>query len=143
MRSLKKEVEKLNYMQMNTVKPNLVAHPRDWPWSSFSFYARKGAGLTRIDPMSCSGVPVHFKSPALQRAKDGAPQHQLQSPGRPSVALQLGVIGVADFVEKSYRRLVPSAWRYNPEDLLWGKWNGYKHRTLHHNNVKGCGASKF
>jgi putative transposase len=34
-----KKVEKLQYMHMNPVKRNLVAHPKDWPWSSFSFYA--------------------------------------------------------------------------------------------------------
>ena len=39
--SQKKFVEKLQYMHMNPVKRKLVAHPKDWPWSSFSFYARK------------------------------------------------------------------------------------------------------
>ena len=47
-----KFVEKLHYMHMNPVKRKLVAHPRDWPWSSFSFYARKESGLARIDPIS-------------------------------------------------------------------------------------------
>ena len=46
-----KFVEKLQYMHLNPVKRKLVAHPRDWPWSSFSFYAKKDAGLIRIDPI--------------------------------------------------------------------------------------------
>jgi putative transposase len=44
-----KFVEKLHYMHMNPLKRKLVAHPRDWPWSSFSFYAKKEEGLIRID----------------------------------------------------------------------------------------------
>jgi putative transposase len=32
-----KFVEKVHYMHMNPVKRKLVAHPKDWPWSSFSF----------------------------------------------------------------------------------------------------------
>ena len=47
-----KFVEKLHYMHMNPIKRKLVTHPRDWPWSSFSFYAKKETGLVRIDPMS-------------------------------------------------------------------------------------------
>ena len=46
-----KLVEKLQYMHMNPLKRKLVEHPRDWPWSSFSFYAKKESGLVRIDPM--------------------------------------------------------------------------------------------
>ncbi len=30
--------EKLNYMHANPVIHGLVKHPRDWPWSSWSFY---------------------------------------------------------------------------------------------------------
>jgi putative transposase len=47
-----KFVEKLHYMHMNPLKRKLVAHPRDWPWSSFSFYAKKESGLVRVDPLS-------------------------------------------------------------------------------------------
>jgi len=46
-----KFVEKLHYMHMNPVKRKLVAHPSDWPWSSFSFYSKKEPGLIRIDPL--------------------------------------------------------------------------------------------
>ena len=49
--SQKKLMEKLQYMHMNPLKRKLVAHPNDWPWSSFSFYARKDSGLVRIDPI--------------------------------------------------------------------------------------------
>jgi REP-associated tyrosine transposase len=50
--SQKKFVEKLHYMHMNPVKRGLVEHPRDWAWSSFSFYAKSGDCLLRVDPMS-------------------------------------------------------------------------------------------
>jgi putative transposase len=49
--SLKKRVEKLHYMHMNPLKRKLVDHPRDWPWSSFSFYSDLNSGLIRIDPL--------------------------------------------------------------------------------------------
>jgi len=47
-----KRKEKLQYMHANPVKEGLVKHPRDWPWSSFSFYAYDEAGLIRIDPVA-------------------------------------------------------------------------------------------
>jgi putative transposase len=40
--------EKLDYMHANPVAEKLVAHPRDWPWSSWSFYAT-GQGLLKMD----------------------------------------------------------------------------------------------
>ena len=46
-----KKKEKLNYMHGNPVKSGIVEHPKDWPWSSFSFYARGEFGLVRIDPV--------------------------------------------------------------------------------------------
>jgi len=49
--SHKKRVEKLQYMHFNPVKRGLVAHPKDWPWSSFSFYRRQESGLVPIDPV--------------------------------------------------------------------------------------------
>jgi hypothetical protein len=33
------------------LKSNIVTHPRDWPWRSFSFYAKKESGPVRIDPI--------------------------------------------------------------------------------------------
>jgi putative transposase len=50
--SLKKRVEKLHYMHMNPLKRKLVDHPKDWPWSSFSFYSKNESGLIRIDPVN-------------------------------------------------------------------------------------------
>jgi putative transposase len=47
--SQSKFVEKLQYMHMNPIKGKLVTHPKDWPWSSFSFYSKKENGLVRID----------------------------------------------------------------------------------------------
>jgi len=41
--------EKLNYMHANPVIRGLVAHPKDWPWSSWSFYFQKGKGLLPMD----------------------------------------------------------------------------------------------
>ena len=49
--SHKKRVEKLQHMHLNPVKRGLVAHPRHWPWSSFSFYANRKPGLVPIDPI--------------------------------------------------------------------------------------------
>ena len=50
--SHKRRVEKLQYMHFNPVKRGLVAHPKDWPWSSFSFYSDLKSGLIRIDPVN-------------------------------------------------------------------------------------------
>jgi REP element-mobilizing transposase RayT len=49
--SLKKRVEKLDYMHMNPLKRKLAGHPKDWPWSSFSSYSNLKQGLIRIDPV--------------------------------------------------------------------------------------------
>ncbi|MGH9816799.1 MAG: transposase [Candidatus Acidiferrales bacterium] len=47
--SEKKKNEKLNYMHMNPVERGLVSHPKNWPWSSYGFYATGEQGLIRID----------------------------------------------------------------------------------------------
>jgi REP-associated tyrosine transposase len=49
--SLKKRVEKLHYMHMNPLKRKLVDHPRDWPWSSFSFYSNLRGGWIQVNPV--------------------------------------------------------------------------------------------
>jgi putative transposase len=49
--SLKKRDEKLHYMHMNPSKRKLAAHPKDWPWSSCSFYSTQKEGLVPIDPV--------------------------------------------------------------------------------------------
>jgi putative transposase len=49
--SSRKLKEKLEYMHANPVNRRLVKHPKDWPWSSFSHYAKGEKGLIRIDPV--------------------------------------------------------------------------------------------
>jgi len=44
-----KKREKLDYMHSNPVTRGLVRHPKDWPWSSWSFYTKGEAGLVGID----------------------------------------------------------------------------------------------
>ncbi len=44
-----KRKEKLNYMHANPVIRGLVAHAKDWPWSSWSFYMKDHPGLVPID----------------------------------------------------------------------------------------------
>ena len=46
-----KRKEKLRYMHRNPVTRKLVAHPRNWPWSSWSFYEKGERGLVPIDPV--------------------------------------------------------------------------------------------
>ena len=41
--------EKLDYMHANPVKRNLVVHPKDWQWSSWSYYETGEKGLIAID----------------------------------------------------------------------------------------------
>jgi putative transposase len=48
----KKLKEKLEYMHANPVKRKLVRHPKDWPWSSWGFYARGEEGLIQVDTVS-------------------------------------------------------------------------------------------
>ena len=48
-RTIGKRKEKLNYMHANPVVRGLVEHPKDWPWSSWSFYMKEEAGLVSID----------------------------------------------------------------------------------------------
>lgn len=45
----KKLAEKLTYMHLNPLKRNLVAHLKDWPWSSWSHYVGSGLVLIPID----------------------------------------------------------------------------------------------
>jgi putative transposase len=49
--SERKVREKLEYMHANPVTRKLVSHPKDWPWSSWSFYTKGEAGLVPIDPV--------------------------------------------------------------------------------------------
>ena len=47
--SRKKFKEKLQYIHRNPVTRGLVEDPKDWPWSSWSFYATGEAGLVEVD----------------------------------------------------------------------------------------------
>jgi putative transposase len=49
--SSEKKKEKLNYMHANPVQRKLVRHPREWLWSSWSFYMNGDRGLVTIDPV--------------------------------------------------------------------------------------------
>ena len=40
--------EKLDYMHLNPVKRGLVLHPREWQWSSWSWYERR-EGILAMD----------------------------------------------------------------------------------------------
>lgn len=44
--------EKLEYMHANPVKRKLVKYPKNWPWSSYLFYASGDRGLISIDAMN-------------------------------------------------------------------------------------------
>jgi hypothetical protein len=46
-----KKKEKLQYMHANPAKSGLVTDAKDWPWSSYGFYARGEVGLVGIDPV--------------------------------------------------------------------------------------------
>ena len=48
--SAQKLREKLDYIHANPVKRRLVVHPKDWPWSSWAFYAGGKQGVVTIDP---------------------------------------------------------------------------------------------
>jgi putative transposase len=49
--SEKKVREKLIYMHRNPLTRKLVTHPKDWPWSSWSHYAKGEPGLVPIDSL--------------------------------------------------------------------------------------------
>jgi putative transposase len=47
--SAAKRREKLDYMHRNPVTRKLVKDPKDWIWSSYSLYSRRGTPLIEID----------------------------------------------------------------------------------------------
>jgi putative transposase len=55
--SAKKVLEKLEHMHDNPVKRKLVSHPKDWPWSSWSHYAKRDGGLIAIDALEETAHP--------------------------------------------------------------------------------------
>ena len=44
-----KRKEKLNYMHANPVTRKLVKHPKEWAWSSWSFYEKGQEGMISMD----------------------------------------------------------------------------------------------
>jgi len=63
-----KKKEKLHYMHANPVKSGLVTDAKDWPWSSYGFYARGEVGLASIDPVTKRRVK---KEPTLCKKHKG------------------------------------------------------------------------
>jgi putative transposase len=73
--SQSKFVEKLQYMHMNPVKRKLVTHPKDGPWSRFSFYAKKDVGLVRMDSVHGWELEIKVKNHALEKtSRTGHPK---------------------------------------------------------------------
>lgn len=64
--------EKLNYMHANPVVRKLVKHPRDWSWSSWSFY-EKGEGV----PLQMDFVEREKKRRAYPLTKSQRVRHPL------------------------------------------------------------------
>ena len=50
-----KQNEKIDYIHNNPVVRRLVAHPGDWPWSSWRFYYREDRSLLATDELNRAG----------------------------------------------------------------------------------------
>jgi len=48
--SAKKKNQKIDYIHFNLVKRGLVAHPKEWIWSSYRFYWRSEENLCVPNP---------------------------------------------------------------------------------------------
>src|SRR5258706_13972942 len=82
--SEKKVREKLEYMHANPMTRKLVEHPEDWPWSSWSFYAKgeAGVGPNGLGSREKQRTP-RTKNPHAKPPR-GPPQNSpAQSPGPP------------------------------------------------------------
>jgi hypothetical protein len=72
-------------MHGNPVQRKLVHHPKDWPWSSWSYYEKGVDGLIRIDPVGeekdseqCGfAVKKKIKPRTLETHKGAAPKFVL------------------------------------------------------------------
>jgi putative transposase len=60
--SEKKLREKFVYMHANPVRRKLVTHPKDWPWRSWSHYAKGGRGLIAIDSLEARRMPEKIRT---------------------------------------------------------------------------------
>jgi putative transposase len=65
--------EKLEYMHANPVKRGLVLHPKDWPWSSWAYYAKGGLELIRIDSIEKGSEPKGKVQPAERKSQNPHP----------------------------------------------------------------------
>jgi len=54
--------EKLIYMHANPVRRKLVTHPKEWPWSSWSHYAKGERGLIAIDSLERRSTPGKIRT---------------------------------------------------------------------------------
>jgi putative transposase len=78
--SEKKVKEKLEYMHANPVNRKLVPHPKEWPWSSWSYYMKGEKGLIRIDSLEerarndKTGEKKAKSKPAALEPKSAAPR---------------------------------------------------------------------
>ena len=52
----------------------LVCHPKDWPWSSWSFYEKGEGGLIAIDDLAGAGDPKRKSAPL--KPKGAAPRFE-------------------------------------------------------------------
>ena len=50
-RNARKPHEKLTYMHANPLNRGLVEDPKDWPWSRYAFYERRGEVLIEMNPV--------------------------------------------------------------------------------------------
>jgi hypothetical protein len=48
-------------------------HPKDWPWSSWSYYAKGEAGLLRTDPLGERGKVQHSGLTNRKKAQEPHP----------------------------------------------------------------------
>jgi len=61
--------EKLIDMHRNPVARKLVAHPKDWPWSSWPHCTKKEGGLIAIDPPQARSNPRENPHPETHRVR--------------------------------------------------------------------------
>jgi putative transposase len=62
--------EKLDYMHANPVKRKLVSHPRDWPWSSWSYYEMDQQGMIRMDAFGEEENSLETPQPARTKSQN-------------------------------------------------------------------------
>jgi hypothetical protein len=56
-------------MHANPVKPKLVEHAKDLPWSSWSHYARRETGLLRIDNLARQEMRTQLQAKSSKSQK--------------------------------------------------------------------------